>query len=80
MAVINRLHDIIYFHRKQARLSRMELADMAGVGKTVIYDLEKGKETVKWSTVQAVLKALNVKIRFESPLMQNNEKSSGKNA
>ena len=77
MTVINQLHHIIYFHRKQARLSRMELADLAGVGKTVIYDLEKGKETIKWSTVQAVLAALNVKIRFESPLTPNYEKSSG---
>jgi DNA-binding XRE family transcriptional regulator len=77
MAAINELHEIIHFHRKQARLSRMELADLAGVGKTVIYDLEKGKETVKWSTVQSVLTALNVKIRFESPLTPNYEKSSG---
>lgn len=76
MAAINELHSIIHFHRKQARLSRMELADLAGVGKTVIYDLEKGKETVKWSTVQAILTALNVKVKFESPLIESYEKSS----
>jgi predicted transcriptional regulator len=77
MAAINELHEIIHFHRKQARLSRMELADLAGVGKTVIYDLEKGKETVKWSTIQAVLTALNVKVKFDSPLIESYEKSAG---
>lgn len=55
----------------------MELADLAGVGKTVIYDLEKGKETVKWSTIQAVLTALNVKVKFEGPLIESYEKSAG---
>jgi HTH-type transcriptional regulator/antitoxin HipB len=49
---------------------------MAGVGKTVIYDIEKGKETIQFSTLQKVLKALNIKIIFTSPLMEVfNEKS-----
>jgi len=75
MAANNRLHDIVLFHRKQARLNRNDLADLAGVGKTVIYDIEKGKTTIQWSTILSVLKALNIKIRFESPLMENYEKS-----
>jgi HTH-type transcriptional regulator/antitoxin HipB len=52
------------------------LADLAGVGKTVIYDIEKGKETIRFLTLQKVLKALNIKITFTSPLMEVlNEKS-----
>jgi len=64
------LKDVIYFHRKKARLSRNELADLASVGKTVIYDLEKGKLTVSWQVVIKVLHALNIKIEFTSPLMK----------
>jgi HTH-type transcriptional regulator / antitoxin HipB len=79
MAVINELHQIILFHRKQAKLSREALAELAGVGKTVIYDLEKGKKTVRWSTITAVLNALNIDIHFQSPLMDEYEKSSNKN-
>ena len=71
----NKLGELILFHRKSANLSRIELADLAGVGKTVIYDLEKGKETVKWSTIKSVLHALNIKIEFKSPLMDQYEES-----
>jgi HTH-type transcriptional regulator/antitoxin HipB len=68
--------DIVLFHRKKSGLSRNQLADLAGVGKTVIYDIEKGKETIRFSTLQKVLNALNIKITFTSPLMGVlNEKS-----
>jgi len=64
------MSDIIMFHRKESGLTRNQLADLAGVGKTVIYDIEKGKETIQFSTLQKVLKALNIKIIFTSPLME----------
>jgi HTH-type transcriptional regulator / antitoxin HipB len=63
--------DIIKKHRKAARLSRIQLADMAGVGKTVIYDIENGKESVQLDTLKKILKVLNIKIVFTSPLMEN---------
>ena len=66
----NRMSEIILFHRKKSGLSRNQLADLAGVGKTAIYDMEKGKETIRFSTLQKVLKALNIKIMFTSPLME----------
>ena len=62
--------DIVLFHRKESGLTRNQLADLAGVGKTVIYDIEKGKETIRFSTLQRVLKTLNIKIIFTSPLME----------
>lgn len=74
------IHKIVFFHRKLARLSRSELANLAGVGKTAIYDLEKGKKTMRWSTIMAILHALNIKLKFESPLMEKYEKSTYKNA
>ena len=65
-----RIGDIILFHRKKSGLTRNQLADLAGVGNTVIYDIEKGKETIRFSTLQKVLKTLNIKITFTSPLME----------
>ena len=65
-----KMSDIILFHRKESGLTRNQLADLAGVGKTVIYDIEKGKESIQFSTLQKVLKALNIKIIFTSPLME----------
>lgn len=65
-----KMSDIVLFHRKKSGLSRNQLADLAGVGKTIVYDIEKGKETIRFSTLQKVLKALNIKITFTSPLME----------
>jgi HTH-type transcriptional regulator / antitoxin HipB len=64
------LASIVRFHRKEAGLSRNQLALLAGVGKTAIYDLEHGKQTLRWNTVMAILHALNLRIQFEGPLMQ----------
>ena len=71
-----KISEIVLFHRKKSGLTRNQLADLAGVGKTVIYDIEKGKETIRFSTLQKLLKTLNIKITFTSPLMEAlNEKS-----
>lgn len=75
MTANNDLHKIVLFHRKQARLSRQELAELAGVGKTVVYDIEKGKKTIRWSTINSILNALNIQIEFQSPLMKAYERS-----
>ena len=66
----NNISQIIKFHRKKSGLTQKELADLAGVGKTVIFDIEKGKESIQFSTLQKVLIVLNVKIKFEGPLME----------
>jgi HTH-type transcriptional regulator / antitoxin HipB len=76
---IGTLSEVVKFHRKQSGLTQKTLAELAGVGKTVIYDIEKGKETVQWDTVNKVLAVLNIKIKFESPLlnlMENNDEKS----
>lgn len=66
-----KLAEVIRLHRKAARLSRIQLAELAGVGKTVIYDIEKGKESVQLNTLRKILKVLNIKIVLKSPLMDN---------
>ena len=60
---------IIKKHRKAASLTQIQLAEMAGVGKTVVFDLEKGKETVQLDTLLKIFKVLNIKVQLESPLM-----------
>lgn len=55
-------------NRKVAGLSRIALADLAGVGKTAVYDIENGKKTVRLSTVLAILDVLNIKLTIESPV------------
>jgi len=67
---IDQLSEVIRIHRKKSGLTQKGLADLAGVGKTVIYDIEKGKETVQWDTIKKILSVLNIKIKFESPLIK----------
>ena len=60
---------VVTEHRKAAGLSRADLADLAGVGKTALFDLEHGKATVRFETLRRVLDALNISINLDSPLM-----------
>jgi len=70
---MNKLADIIKYHRKKAGLTQKELADLSGLGKTVIFDMEKGKETVQFNSLLKVLKALNIKLKFESRLIDGDQ-------
>lgn len=69
------LGTLVQRHRKKSGLSRERLAEIAGVGKTVIYDIEHGKATVRYATVKKVLDALNIRIRFISPLEENDHET-----
>ena len=57
-------------HRRHSKLTQKELADLAGVGKTAVFDIEHGKPTVQFDTLQKVCKVLNITIQLESPLME----------
>lgn len=74
------LAEIILFHRKKAGLTQKELADLAGTGKTVVYDLEKGKSTIQLNTLQKILDALNINIQFRSPLMDEFDSTKNENS
>lgn len=58
---------IVHFCRKKSGLTQYELARMAGVGKTVVFDIEKGKETIQLNTLLKVLDVLNIQITLKSP-------------
>ena len=64
---------MILFHRQKSGLSRIKLAEISGVSKTVIYDIEHGKSSVQFDSINKILQTLNIKIRFESPLMKTFE-------
>ena len=62
------LSTLVRSHRKYSNLSQAELAKLAGVGKTVIFDIESGKQSIKFATLEKILSALNIKITFQGPL------------
>lgn len=61
------LPELIQYYRKMAELSQAELAKLAGIGKTVVFDLEHGKQTVQWDTVLKVLEILNIRMTLLGP-------------
>lgn len=62
-----KISNLIHYYRKQSGLTQQELARIAGVGKTVIYDIESGKESIRLSTLLKILEVLNIQIKFETP-------------
>ena len=64
------LAKILKKHRKTAGLSQLQVAELAGIGKTAVFELEKGKETVQLNTLRKVLAVLNIKVILTSQLMQ----------
>lgn len=74
------LGEIIRKHRRVAGLSQIGLAELAGVGKTVVFDIEKGKETIQVDTLRKIFRALNIEVKLASPIMNQlmkDEKSEG---
>jgi len=70
---MNALAKLIKLHRKKAGLTQKQLADLASLGKTVIFDIEKGKETIQFRSLLLVLNVLNLKLKVESSLLQKSE-------
>lgn len=66
---MNSLPQLIKSHRKKAALAQAQLAKLAGVGKTVVWDIENGKESVQWDTLQKILRVLNISVEWRSPLL-----------
>jgi HTH-type transcriptional regulator / antitoxin HipB len=64
------LSEIVIAHRRLAGLSQAGLAKLAGVGKTVVFDLEHGKQSIRYDTLGKILSVLNITITFDSPLME----------
>ena len=67
------LASVIRKHRKAAGLSQKQLAELAGVGKTVVFDVENGKPTIRLDTLSKILYALNIEVKLSSPLQNYKE-------
>ena len=66
------LSEMILTARKHAGLTQRELADLAGVAKNMVYEIEKGKLTVQYSNLLKILHVLNIEVRFILPTGEMN--------
>jgi HTH-type transcriptional regulator / antitoxin HipB len=64
------ISQLIQNHRRKAGLAQAQLAKLAGVGKTVVWDLEHGKESVQWDTLQKIFRVFNITVEWQSPLIE----------
>jgi HTH-type transcriptional regulator / antitoxin HipB len=62
--------ELVKQHREAAGLSQAELAALAGVGKTAVFAIEHGKETIRLNVLLKVLGALNIELNPSSPLLK----------
>ena len=64
------LSKVVRYHRIKSGLTQIELADMAGVGKNMVYEIEKGRLSVQFDNMMKILNILNIDIVLKSPLME----------
>ncbi|KAA3610525.1 MAG: XRE family transcriptional regulator [Calditrichaeota bacterium] len=68
---MNSFGETVRFHRKKCGLSQLQLANLAGIGKTTVFDIEKNRHTFQTDTIQKVCDALNLKMNVQSPFTKN---------
>lgn len=68
MVNMNTFGETVRAHRKKCGLSQLQLANMAGIGKTTVFDIEKNRHTFQTDTIQKICEALNLKMNLNSPL------------
>jgi y4mF family transcriptional regulator len=67
---------IVLLLRKKSGLTQKQLADLAGVGKSVVFDIEKGKETIQLNTLLKIFSALNIDIKLFNPILHSLDDSN----
>lgn len=65
---IQALSEVIKQTRKLAHLTQNQLAEIAGVGKTLIFEIEKGEKKVSLEKLIKVCQVLNIRIELKLPL------------
>jgi len=60
---------LIVFHRKKAGLTQIELAQLSGVSRFVVQDIEAGTGRTTWKNLEAVLHSLNLELEPKGPLV-----------
>ncbi|MGD0465836.1 MAG: helix-turn-helix domain-containing protein [Gammaproteobacteria bacterium] len=69
--LLENLGSIIRYHRKKCGINYLELAKLAQVGKTTVFDIEHSKKTIRFNTMLKILDVLNITIELKSPLMSS---------
>ncbi len=64
----NDLSVLVVKARKAQGLSQKELAELSGIGETVVYKIEAGRSDVSLSSFVSVLGSLGIEIICRSPL------------
>ena len=71
--LLENLDDIVKYHREKSGLTRVRLAQLAAVGKSVVFDIENSKKTIRLDTLIKVLDVLNISVILQSPIMSEYE-------
>jgi HTH-type transcriptional regulator/antitoxin HipB len=71
------LASLVSFHRKKAKLTQIQLAELAGVSRTVIQHLEAGRGKTVWDHVEKILHVLNLELKPSGPLVEQWLKTRG---
>ena len=61
------LSEIIKSARKKAGISQIQLAELAGVGKTLIFNIENGRINAQFEKLLKIFHVLNLKLMVETP-------------
>lgn len=64
---------MVRYHRQQSGLTQLGLAALAGVGKTVVFDIERGKESIQLKSLLRVLEVLNIQLTLCPPHSESSE-------
>ncbi len=59
--------------RKQSGLTQKGLADLAGVGKTTVFDVENGKNSIRFSNILKICRVLNIRLKTKDPFGNETE-------
>lgn len=70
---LDKLARCLRYHRKQSGLTRIELAKLAGISKSTLFDLEHAKPTIQLDSLLKAFQTLNISLSLHSPLMQTFE-------
>lgn len=62
------LFSIIRYHRKKTKLNQTELAEMSGVSRSVVQDIEAGRDRISLKNLLQILSTLNIQLKANGPL------------
>jgi len=65
--VLEHIAETVRRVRKHSGLSQQGLAELAGIGKTVVFDIEKAKPTIQLNSLLKILEALNIEMMLSPP-------------